>query len=136
MPSPETLNAFVSAVVSNDHVGAIKDFYHSGARTSENGEAPTIGLTALIAKEEAALARVRSMHTHPPRAIAVNGDLVMINWIFDIVDPKGTVRRLDEVAVQYWEGDRIRSECFYYDSARAWSPVTDDADDKSAFPAA
>ena len=45
----------------------------------------------------------------------VEGDRVAINWIFELTDKSGKVRRIDEVALQEWRGDRIFRERFYYD---------------------
>lgn len=47
--------------------------------------------------------------------ILVDGDRVVINWVFDVTDKGGKTRRLDELALQIWDGDRIAREPFYYD---------------------
>ena len=46
---------------------------------------------------------------------AINGDIVFINWQFEF-DVAGVGKRLvDTVAMQTWDGDRIRRECLYFD---------------------
>jgi ketosteroid isomerase-like protein len=80
----------------------------------------------LIVHEEASLERIQAIRTHPPRTLLVEQDTVVIEWIFDITDRSGAVRRLQEVAVQRWEADRIMEERFFYDSATAWQPVQTD----------
>jgi ketosteroid isomerase-like protein len=47
----------------------------------------------------------------------IDGDTVFIHWIFDMVAKDGSIRRLDEIAMQQWRGDRIFRERFYYDPA-------------------
>lgn len=49
----------------------------------------------------------------------VDGDNVASGRTFDIVDGKGVSRRLNEVALQHWRGERIVKERFVYDDATA-----------------
>ncbi len=65
------------------------------------------------------------MFTHPATAFLVDGDQVVIHWRFDMTGHDGVTRRLDELALQQWRGDRIASERFFYDPASI-APVTDD----------
>ncbi len=115
--------AFVDAVVNGDHADAIRDFYHVEASMQENDAEPRKGRDALIKHERAALARVQSIYTHPPSKVLVDGDSVVIVWRFDMTDREGITRRLDEVTLQTWQGDRILIERFVYDSATAWRPI-------------
>lgn len=123
MPDRERVAAFVAAVVSGDHVRAIADFYHEDASMQEPDKEPRIGRAFLMEHEAKALARLQRMHTHPPRAVLVDGDQVVIHWVFDAVAPDGTARRLEELAIQHWRGDRIARERFFYDTASAWRSV-------------
>ncbi|MEM9495810.1 MAG: nuclear transport factor 2 family protein [Pseudomonadota bacterium] len=120
MPTPERLEAFIDTVVSGEHVRAITDFYHADASMQENSEPPRRGRDGLVAHEQASLKRIQSITTHRPDRVLLDGDRVAISWVFDIVDAKGDKRRLSEVALQDWSGDRIMREQFVYDSARAW----------------
>ena len=45
----------------------------------------------------------------------VNGDHVVIRWVFQFEFHDGARTRLDELAYQRWEGDRIVEEKFFYD---------------------
>ncbi|KJV08563.1 polyketide cyclase [Elstera litoralis] len=123
MPTRERVNAFVAAVVSGDHVAAIADFYHEDATMQENGLEPRRGRDVLLAHEAKALSRLQKMHTHPPKAVVLDGDSVVINWVFDAVALDGSARRLEELAFQTWRGDRILTERFFYDTATAWQSV-------------
>jgi ketosteroid isomerase-like protein len=116
MPTRERVEAFVARVVSNDHVGAIEEFYWPEASMQENGQPPREGRDGLVAREADFLMRMK-MHTHPPRTVLVDGDQVAIFWVFDITAPDGVTRRREEVALQTWRGDRIATERFFYDPA-------------------
>lgn len=123
MPDRQRVEAFVAAVVSGDHVGAIRDFYCEDASMQENGAEPRRGRDALMAHEAGALARLNRMYTHPARAVLVDGDRVVIHWVFDATDKAGVTRRLEELAIQRWRGNRIAEERFFYDAGSAWQVV-------------
>jgi hypothetical protein len=122
MPSRERVAAFIAAVVGGDHVRAIADYYHESASMRENLQSPRVGRALLMAHEAKVLERTK-MHTHPNPLFLIDGNHVAINWIFDATGGDGVTRRLNEVALQRWDGDRIAEERFVYDSASAWSIV-------------
>jgi ketosteroid isomerase-like protein len=123
MPSQQRVRDFIDTVVSGEHVRAIEDFYHPDASMQENGLPPRVGRDVLVAHEKQVLTRVKQMHTHDVRTFLVDGDNVVVNWTFDAIGHDGSVRRLEEVALQHWRGDRIATERFFYDTATAFQPV-------------
>ena len=42
----------------------------------------------------------------------------MIRWIFQFEWLDGTATRIEELAYQRWEGERIAEETFFYDPAQ------------------
>ena len=118
MPSPETLERFIAAVEANDHVGAIERFYAPDASMQENESEPRRGRDALAANERAVLARMRSVRSRCVRPVFVAGDYVVVRWIFEFESLDGARRRMEELAHQRWEGDRIVEEKFFYDPAQ------------------
>jgi hypothetical protein len=116
MPSAEVLERFIARVESNDHVGAIEQFYAPNASMQENEAPPRIGRDALVMGERNALARVRSVRSRCVRPVFVNADHVVIRWVFEFEGLDGTGTRMDELAYQRWDGDRIVEEKFFYDS--------------------
>ena len=84
----------------------------------ENGAAPRLGRALLMEHEARALARSKSVDSRMVGPAMINGDQVAIRWIFDFTFPDGTVRSMDEVAWQRWEGDKIAEEKFFYDPAQ------------------
>jgi ketosteroid isomerase-like protein len=123
MPDRKRVEAFIATVVGGDHVAAIADFYHEDASMQENLQEPRRGRALLMEHEAKALKRLKHMHTHPSPSFLVDGDHVAINWTFDATTPDGTTRRLREMSLQRWRGDRVIEEQFFYDTASAWRTV-------------
>ena len=117
MPDRSRVEAFIKTVVSNAHVRAIEDFYWEDASMQENSLPPRRGRNVLVEHEANTLKRVERMHTHPDPTFLVDGDLVVVNWRFDVTEPGGQTWHLDEIALQRWRGDRIAEERFFYDTA-------------------
>ena len=117
MPTRARLDEFIAAVVSGDHAGAIERYYTEDASMQENAAAPRVGRDVLVAHEQAALARMSHVYSKAMASV-VEGDRVAIHWIFELTDKSGKVRRVDEVAMQDWRGDRIFRERFFYDPSR------------------
>ena len=116
MPSRERVNAFVDAVLAGDFVQSIRDFYAEDATAQENLNPPRVGREALIAHEQKTLASMGKVSPHLT-TLLVDGDRVVIGWRFDMTSHEGVTRRLDELSLQTWRGDRIQTERFFYDPA-------------------
>lgn len=115
MPSPQTLECFIARVESNAHVEAIQEFYTETASMQENMAAPRVGRDTLVKHEAAALARAASVHSTCVRPVFANGNHVVIRWIFEFTWKDGSVGRIEELAYQRWEGEKIAQEQFFYD---------------------
>jgi hypothetical protein len=118
MPTANTLERFIARVQANAHAQAIEEFYTENASMQENQQAPRQGRSQLVAHEEKALSRVLSVQSQCVRPVLVNGDVVVIRWIFEFTLANGTRMRMEELAYQRWEGDRIAQETFFYDPAQ------------------
>ena len=115
MPTPATLEQFIARVESNAHVEAIEEFYTENASMQENFSSPREGRATLVAHEAAALDRASSVKSTCVRPAFVNGDHVVIRWIFEFTWKDGSSGRIEELAWQRWEGERIAQEQFFYD---------------------
>jgi hypothetical protein len=115
MPTADTLERFIARVESNAHVEAIQEFYTEAASMQENLAAPRVGRDVLVAHEAAALARAESVRSTCVRPAFLNGDHVVIRWIFEFTWKDGSTGRIEELAWQRWEGERIAQEQFFYD---------------------
>jgi ketosteroid isomerase-like protein len=119
MPSRESLDAFIAQVVSGDHVGAIRDWYHDDAWMQENQAPPRQGGRAALMKQEAAmLERATSVGTECLGGPLMDGDQVAIRWRFTFAFKDGRKMQMEEVAWQTWSGDKIATETFFYDPAQ------------------
>jgi hypothetical protein len=115
MPSQQTLDRFIARVEGNAHVEAIEEFYSEHASMQENNEPPRVGRDTLVAHEAKALARAASVKSTCVRPVFINGGHVVIRWIFEFSWKGGGSGRIEELAYQRWEGDRIVQEQFFYD---------------------
>jgi hypothetical protein len=119
MPSRQSVDAFIAHVMSEDHVGAIRDWYVEDAWMQENQAPPRQGgREALMAQEAATLARVDGVKTELVSGPLIDGDRVAIRWRFTFQLQGGTQMTMEEVAWQTWRGDKIAEETFFYDPAQ------------------
>jgi hypothetical protein len=115
MPTRERVEAFIKTVEAGKYVEAIEAFYAHDATMRENLDPPRQSLPVLVAQERAMLKRVEHIETKPVERYLIDGDRVVINWVFDILGLDGVTRRMDELTIQRWQGDTIVEEQFYYD---------------------
>ncbi|HEY1810765.1 MAG TPA: nuclear transport factor 2 family protein [Kofleriaceae bacterium] len=118
MPTRETLDAFVAAVLSNRHDDAIAKFYTPDSTMQENADPPRKGRDANVAREHEVMTRAKAIHSAIEGPIFVSGDRVVIRWVFRFDLPDGTSFTMDELAYQRWDGELIAEERFYYDPAQ------------------
>jgi SnoaL-like domain len=118
MPSHDRLEAFIARVEQNAHAEAIEEFYTPGASMRENMAPPRVGRDLLVAHERKVLARAKTVASGCVRPVLAAGDIVVIRWVFDFVWLDGSTTRMEEMAHQRWEGDRIAEETFFYDPAQ------------------
>jgi hypothetical protein len=118
MPSQQTIDAFVAAVLSNKHDEAIARFYTPDSTMQENLDPPRKGREANVARERAFMARAARIHSAIDGAPIVDGDRVAIHWSFRFDFANGTTVTMDEVALQRWDGELIAEERFFYDPAQ------------------
>lgn len=118
MPTTETLERFIARVEQNAHVEAVEEFYTADSTMRENLSAPRAGRDAHADNERRVMGRVKSLTSTCVRRVFVNGDKVVIRWIFRFEWTDGTMTRMEELAYQRWEGERIAEEQFFYDPAQ------------------
>jgi hypothetical protein len=118
LPSTAILESFIARVEQNAHVEAIQEFYAEHASMQENNQPPRVGREVLVAHEARALARAASVQSQCVRPVFVHGDHVVLRWIFEFEGKDGSRRRIEELAYQRWEGERIAQEQFFYDPSQ------------------
>jgi hypothetical protein len=118
MPTSETLERFIARVEENAHAEAIEEFYTDDASMQENQKPPRVGRDNLVARERKILAKARSVTSQCIRPVFVSGDRVVVRWVFTFEWPDDTTTRMEELAYQRWEGERIAEETFFYDPSQ------------------
>ena len=118
MPSTDTLERFIARVEQNAHAEAIEEFYTAGASMQENQAPPRVGRDELVAGERRVLARARRVRSRCVRPVLAAGDVVVVRWVFEFDWQDGRSTRIEELAWQRWEGERIAEEQFFYDPAQ------------------
>ena len=115
MPRPETLERFIARVEQNAHAEALEEFYTVNATMRENQKEPRVGRELLVANERKVLARAKTVRSECIRPVFVNDNHVVIRWTFEFDWLDGTFTRMEELAYQRWEGERVAEERFFYD---------------------
>jgi hypothetical protein len=118
MPTSKTLERFIERVEENAHAEAIEEFYTLGASMQENQSVPRVGRDAHVANERQFLSRTKTAFSQCVRPVFLNGDRVVIRWMFRFEWLDGTVTQMEELAYQRWEGEHIAEETFFYDPAQ------------------
>jgi ketosteroid isomerase-like protein len=118
MPTSETLERFIARVEENAHAEAVEEFYTADASMQENQAPPRVGRDAHVANERKVFFRTKTLSSKCVRPAFLNGDRVVIRWIFHFESRDGTITHMEEIAYQRWEGERIAEETFFYDPAQ------------------
>jgi hypothetical protein len=118
MPTAETLERFIARVEQNAHAEACEEFYTPDSSMQENQSTPRVGRASHVANERKILSRAKALFSQCVRPVFVNGDRVVIRWLFRFEWHDGTVTEMEELAYQRWEGERIAEETFFYDPAQ------------------
>ena len=118
MPTAATLERFIARVEENAHAEAIEEFHLATSSMRENQAPPRVGRDAHVANEHRVMARAAKVSSRCVRPVLVNGDVVVIRWVFRFDWKDGTFTEMEELAYQRWEGERIAEETFFYDPAQ------------------
>jgi ketosteroid isomerase-like protein len=118
MPNRDVVEAFIALVESGRYVEAIEAYYTEDASMQENLLPPRRGRDTLVEGERKVMASFREIRTRPVETVFIEGDRVVINWVFDFEAHDGSGFSQDELALQRWQGDKIVEERFYYDPAQ------------------
>ena len=118
MPSQESVEAFVKLVESGEHDTAIERFYSEDATMQENQAEPRRGRAALVAAERKMMSAASEIRSQCVRPVLIDGNTVVIQWIFEFDLRDGSLLHIEELAHQTWQAERIARERFFYDPAQ------------------
>ena len=99
-------------------IEAMTEFYAPDSEMQENRNPPTKGLAANIEREKQFLANIKEWRGFNVHAVAVEGDVSLVETSMEFVATDGTTVRLEQVSVSKWRDGKIVHERFYYDSAK------------------
>jgi SnoaL-like protein len=116
VPSISRVNEFVALVLAGGYIEAIEQFYATDATTQDNGGPLRVGQGQILEHERRTLTSLSAIRTVRAERLAVDENVVVINWVFQMTYRDGSTRTLDELALQEWRGDDIAKERFFYDS--------------------
>lgn len=123
MPARETVEAFAALLQECKFLEAIDAYYLPDTYIQENNNEPIQGKAFLAEREGKILAASRAVRAERLGPSLIEGDTVVTKWRFDFEMKNGVKRRIEEVAWQQWDGEKIASERFYYDPAQT-QPAT------------
>jgi hypothetical protein len=118
MPTVETIERFIKRVEQNAHVEAVEEFYSADSSMQENQSQPRVGRDAHVAAERKVMSGAKSISSQCVRPVFINGDNVVVRWIFRFEWLDGSITHMEELAYQRWQGERIAEEVFFYDPAQ------------------
>ena len=116
MPTRSQVAQLVRLVETNRILDAIDEFYDDNVSMQDNHNPPVVGKDANRERERAFFGGI-TVHGNRALSIAIDGDQVVIHWLFEFTGGDGKRYRLDQLSQQRWKNGRVVQERFYYDSA-------------------
>lgn len=102
-------------IFSGETLKAIELFYSDHVSMQENEETPRVGKTICWNNEKENLNQVKELHCKLlNQAINNKESVVFSEWEIIVTDNNNKTRKLTEVSVQHWIGNKIEKEKFYY----------------------
>lgn len=117
MPERETIEQLIRYTVEGRSEEALLAFYAEDVVIQENNQPPRVGRAASIARGREAARWTREVHEISVPRVLIDGDQVVIEWHAEWTLANGTRVRIEELALQCWEGERVVFERFFYDPA-------------------
>lgn len=116
MTYAEKTKALYDMIGQGQLLEAFEKFYHQDVVMQEAGEEPRNGKDVNREYEKNFLAMVKEIHGGGVDAITsdeANGVTMVENWM-EITFQDGNRIKMEQVAVQKWDGDQIIAEKFYH----------------------
>jgi ketosteroid isomerase-like protein len=117
MPTRDQVVTLVRHVEANRILDAIDECYADDVSMQDNANPPVVGKAANRERERAFFGGI-TVHQNRALSFVVDGDQVVIHWLFEFTGGDGKRYRMDQLSHQDWRDGRIVRERFYYDSAK------------------
>jgi ketosteroid isomerase-like protein len=115
VPDRETVEQLIRYTVEGRAEAALLAFYAEDVIIQENNQPPRIGRAASLARNADAAQWTQAVHEISVPRVLIDGNLVVIEWHAEWTLSNGERVRIEELALQSWEGDRVVFERFFYD---------------------
>jgi len=96
---------------------AMDEFYAENVSMQENAGEPIVGRAKNIEREKQFLANIKDFKGYTVVSLSVGPETSAVESVMEFIDVNDRPVRLEQVAIQSWENDRIVSERFYYDAS-------------------
>lgn len=116
MTYAEKAQALYGMIGQGQLMDAFEQYYHPEVVMQEMGEAPRVGKDINREYEKNFLASVKEVHGAGVDGITAdeaNGITMVENWM-EVTFQDGNKIKMEQVAVQKWDGDHIVAERFYH----------------------
>ena len=115
----ERVRELIGYITTGHIIEAIHEFYEKDVKMQENTNEPTVGLAANLEREKQFLSSVKEWKGSAVKAVGVDDDASVVEWVFDWIATDGTPVHREQVAVARWRDGKIVHERFYYDTGGA-----------------
>ena len=119
MSTPSTKQnvlGLIALVENGRMLDAMTAYYAPDVAMQENVSPPTVGFAENYAREAAFYGSLAALK-FTLASLVVEGDVAVINWVFDYTTADGRQYRMDEIAVQTWRSGKVVHERYIYDTA-------------------
>lgn len=115
MPTRRSVERLIALTCEGKTEQALKAFYAEDVVVRENNLPPRIGLAASLARNQEAARWTAAVHEVQVPNWLIDGDRVVIEWWAEWSLSNGARVRVEELAWQQWQGEKIVFERFFYD---------------------
>ena len=99
MPTRDQVTRLVRDVEANRILDAIDEFYDENVSMQDNLNPPVVGKAASRERERAFFAGI-TVHQNRALSTAIDGDQVVIHWLFEFTGSDGRRYRMDQLSQQ------------------------------------
>lgn len=102
------------AILSGKALDAFEQLYAEDVVMQENSDTPFEGKAVNRQREIDFFSSVGELHDLKLLSYAVNGDVSLSEWLYDVTFKNGPRVKLAQTAVRRWKNGQVASERFYY----------------------
>jgi hypothetical protein len=102
------------AILTGKALEAFEELYDENVVMQENSNEPFVGKAVNRQREIDFFSSIEAFHGAFVLSSAVNGDVSLSEWLYDVTFKGGVRVQLAQVAVRRWKDGKIVNERFYY----------------------